>query len=240
MLELTHLSDAASRSNPAVAYHDDLAMGWSNRYASGGFRKRADFFGREVFPLLEPRGRWIDVGCGSGVFSRILADYGADVLGVDGSSAMIEAARAGGGKPSPRYEVRMIESLEHEPSCCDGVLCLSVIEYLNDPIADLAILTRLLRPGGALILSAPNRRSGLRRAQSALRAVASSVGAKAFDYLENSRNAWSKRELVAFANAGGLNVEAILGFHPVLPSTLARFASPSLWFLVARRRASKC
>ena len=240
MPESTHLSDAASRSNPAIAYYDHLATGWSSRYASGGFRKRADFFGREVFPLLAPRGRWIDVGCGSGVFSRILADHGADVLGVDGSIAMIEAARAGGGEPAPRYEVRMIETLEREPGGYDGVLCLSVIEYLDDPIAGLAILTRLLRPGGALVLSAPNRHSGLRRAQTALRALASSVGAKAFDYLENSRNAWSKRELVAFADADGLDVEAILGFDPKLPSALARFASPSLWFLVARSRAPKC
>jgi 2-polyprenyl-3-methyl-5-hydroxy-6-metoxy-1,4-benzoquinol methylase len=240
MLELTHLSEAASLSKPAIAYHDDLAMGWSNRYASGGFRKRADFFRREVFPLLAPRGRWIDVGCGSGVFSRILADHGADVLGVDGSSAMIEVARAGGGDPAPRYEVRMIESLECEPGGWDGVLCLSVIEYLDDPIGGLAILTRLLRPGGALVLSAPNRHSGVRRAESALRALASSVGAKIFDYLENSRNAWSKRELVAFADAGGLDVEVILGFDSKLPSAVARLASPSLWFIVARRRALKC
>lgn len=239
MLELTHRSDAASRSKRAIAYHDDLATGWSGRYASGGFQRRADFFGREVLPLLAPRGRWIDVGCGSGVFSRILENLGADVLGVDGSSAMIEAARAGGGAPAPRYEVRTIELLYREPGGFEGVLCLSVIEYLDDPTAGLAILTRLLRPGGVLALSAPNRRSGLRRAQIAIRALASSVGAKAFDYLENSRNAWSRRELAAFADAGGLDVEAILGFDPKLPNALVRFASPSLWFLVARRRAPK-
>lgn len=239
MVELTHRSDAASRSNRAIAYHDGLASGWSGRYASGGFRKRADFFDREVLPLLAPRGRWLDVGCGSGVFSRILASRGADVLGVDGSTAMIEAARAGGGEPAPRYEVGTIESLESEAGGCDGVLCLSVIEYLDDPAAGLAVLARLLRPGGALVLSAPNRRSGLRRAQSALRALASSVGAKAFGYLESSRNAWSKRELAAFAEAAGLDVEAILGFDPKLPDALARLASPSLWFLVARRRTPK-
>ena len=240
MREFTHRSDAQSRSNRAIAYHDGLATGWSGRYASGGFRKRADFFGREVLPFLAPRGRWIDVGCGSGVFSRILANHGADVLGVDGSSEMIEAARAGGGEPAPRYEVRTIKSLEVEPAGCDGVLCLSVIEYLDDPIAGLAILTRLLRPGGALVLSAPNRCSGLRRAQLALRAFTLRGGAKAFDYLACSHNAWSKHELAAFANSGGLDVEAILGFDPVLPSALARYASPSLWFLIASRRPPKC
>jgi 2-polyprenyl-3-methyl-5-hydroxy-6-metoxy-1,4-benzoquinol methylase len=239
MAELTDRSDGASRSNRAIAYHDGLASGWSGRYASGGFRKRADFFDREVLPLLAPRGRWIDVGCGSGVFSRILAGRGADVLGVDGSSAMIEAARASEGEPAPRYEVRTIESLENEPGGCDGVLCLSVIEYLDEPTAVLAILTRLLRPGGALVLSVPNRHSGLRRAQSVLRTLASTVGAKAFDYLESSRNAWSKRELAAFVEGAGLDVEAILGFDPKLPRALARLASPSLWFLVARRRAPK-
>ena len=77
----------------AIRYHDTLAESWTERYASGGFKRRADFFTTEVLPKKAAiSGDWIDVGCGSGVFSRMLAAAGANVLGVDGSAAMIAAA----------------------------------------------------------------------------------------------------------------------------------------------------
>ena len=90
---------AASHSvSQAIGYHDALAEGWTRRYASGGFKRRADFFTSQVLPKTRIAGEWIDVGCGSGFFSRILASAGANVLGVDGSAPMIAAARAFAGR----------------------------------------------------------------------------------------------------------------------------------------------
>jgi 2-polyprenyl-3-methyl-5-hydroxy-6-metoxy-1,4-benzoquinol methylase len=221
----------------AIAYHDHLAKDWSERYAGGGFKRRVEFFAAEILPIIACQGSWIDVGCGSGVFTRLLARGGANVLGVDGSAAMIEAARAApreAGAP-PRYEVQTIETLGAENADRDGALCLSVLEYLNDPAAAVSSLARALRPGGALILSVPNRYSALRLAQSGLRRGANWVGAEAFSYLATSRNAWSRGELIALANAAGLACEAIKGFEPILPRPLARIAPPSLWFLVCRK-----
>jgi 2-polyprenyl-3-methyl-5-hydroxy-6-metoxy-1,4-benzoquinol methylase len=109
-----------------------------------------------------------------------------------------------------------------------------VLEYLDDPSAAMAILAGLSRPGGTLVVSAPNRNSALRRLQSGLRRVASLFGAEAFAYLASSRHAWSRRELVALVNAAGLTCETVRGFDPILPRPLAR-ASPSLWFLVCRK-----
>ena len=39
-------------SHDAVAYHEQLAAGWSDRYASGGMRRRAEFFRADVLPRL--------------------------------------------------------------------------------------------------------------------------------------------------------------------------------------------
>ena len=66
----------------AIAYHDHLASGWDQRYRRGGFKRRADFFTNKVLPLVQVGGDWLDVGCGSGFFSRILAERGAVVTGV--------------------------------------------------------------------------------------------------------------------------------------------------------------
>jgi SAM-dependent methyltransferase len=48
---------------------------------------------------LRPRAdhRALDLGCGSGADSRLLADHGFDVVGVDFSEVAVDKARAAGG-----------------------------------------------------------------------------------------------------------------------------------------------
>ncbi len=223
-------------ASDAIAYHEGLAAGWTDRYASGGFKRRAAFFTEAVLPRLAPAGEWLDVGCGSGVFSRLLAGAGARVLGLDGSQAMVDAARAHAGKLAARFEVRKVEDVATLEGVFDGAICLSVLEYLERPEAALEAIAGRLRPGAKLALSAPNRGSTLRRVQKMLRPIAAAAGSKAFAYLDSSRNLWGRRELAQLAESVGLEVEAILGFDPAAPRPLWPLISPSLWFLVARKR----
>ena len=215
----------------AIAYHETLAAGWTDRYATGGFRRRAAFFRAHVLPRLQVDGDWLDVGCGSGVFTRMLAQAGARALGFDGSQAMVEAARAAGGA---RFEVGRVEDVGALTQSFDGAICLSVLEYLPDPQAGLRAIVGRLKPGGRLALSAPNKSSTLRAAQRWLRPFAAAAGNRSLAYLDSSRHLWTKAELGAFARAAGLEVEAILGFDPAAPPLLWPVISPSLWFLVAR------
>jgi 2-polyprenyl-3-methyl-5-hydroxy-6-metoxy-1,4-benzoquinol methylase len=225
-----------SDASDAIAYHESLAAGWTDRYASGGFKRRAAFFTEEVLPRLAPTGEWLDVGCGSGVFSHLLAAAGASVLGLDGSPAMIEAARARLGKFAARFEVRRVEDVASLEGVFDGAICLSVLEYLERPEAALAAIAGRLRPGAKLALSAPNRASTLRRTQRILRPLAAAAGSNAFAYLDSSRNLWDRSELQRLAESADLEVKAILGFDPVAPRPFWPLISPSLWFLVARKR----
>jgi 2-polyprenyl-6-hydroxyphenyl methylase/3-demethylubiquinone-9 3-methyltransferase len=121
----------------------------------------------------------------------------------------------------------------------DGAICLSVIEYLDDPKASIGAIARLVRPGGRLLLSAPNRHSTLRLAQRMLRSMAAVVGSEAFPYLDSSRNRWSRRELAALLETQGFACEKVLGFDPVAPRHLWGLVSPSLWFAVCRRRETR-
>jgi 2-polyprenyl-3-methyl-5-hydroxy-6-metoxy-1,4-benzoquinol methylase len=225
-----------NNAGDAVAYHDKLAAGWSGRYASGGMKRRAEFFREEVLPRLAPTGDWLDVGCGSGVFSRMLAEAGANVLGLDGSPGMVEAARAAS-RGALRFEVGRVEDVGALPGAYDGAVCLSVIEYLPDPAQALAAIASRLKPRGRLAISAPNSASTLRAAQRMLRPLAAAPGLKSLAYMESSRHMWTKPELGELARKAGFEVEAILGFDPVAPRPLWPAISPSLWFLVARRAA---
>lgn len=229
----------AAGPSSGIAYHDTIAASWTDRYARGGFKRRAEFFVDDVLPKTAVKGEWIDVGCGSGFFSRILAAKGARVLGLDGSAGMIESARAtapaAGTVEPPRYDVKPIEALGTVEGAFDGAICLSVIEYLDDPAAALAAIAKLTRRGAPFIVSAPNRQSSLRRAQRFLRAAAASVGSKAFPYMESSRNLWSREELEVLLTKAGFEVQATMGFDPVAPRPLWSLVSPSLWFVIARR-----
>jgi 2-polyprenyl-6-hydroxyphenyl methylase/3-demethylubiquinone-9 3-methyltransferase len=232
----TAYSRAAARRS--IADHDHLAAGWEHRYTKGGFRRRAQFFERTILPRLMASGRWLDVGCGTGTFSRILARNGAEVLGVDGSSAMIGAAKrlaADRGTHPPQFKAMNIEALKARDASYDGLICLSVLEYLDTPEASFATLARIVRPGGGIVISVPNHGSPLRRAQELTRKIAVLLGAHAFDYLGTSQHRWSRKELTRLADANGLECQAVLGFDPILPRSVWRALPPSLLFMICRK-----
>jgi 2-polyprenyl-3-methyl-5-hydroxy-6-metoxy-1,4-benzoquinol methylase len=80
----------AADGGGGVEYHNKLAGNWDNRYHSGGFRKRAEFFREFILPQLPSGGSWLDAGCGIGYFAQILASNERKVVGVDASEGMID------------------------------------------------------------------------------------------------------------------------------------------------------
>ena len=155
------------------------------------------------------------------------------MLGVDASPAMIESATA---EPSPGLTFRCatIDSLAEESQRFDGAICLSVIEYAPSPREALEIVARLIEPGGWFVLSAPNALAPVRATQTLARALARPLGLSPFRYLDVSRHAFRRKELVALLNSCGFEVVDIGGFDPVLGGR----APPSLYFVVCRKSAA--
>ncbi len=99
----------------------------------------------------------LDAGCGTGYGCRLLAEGGArEVIGVDLARAELEMARPGMPE-SVRLRTGDLRQLEFEDDSFELVVCFEVIEYVDDPLAVLAELVRVLAPGGLLLVSAPNR-----------------------------------------------------------------------------------
>ena len=104
--------------------------------------------------------RVVDVGCGGGLLSESLAARGADVLGIDASEDVVEAARAhlDASGLDAEYRTTTAEALaETEPGRFDLVTCMELIEHVPDGAALVAACARLARPGGTVVFSTINR-----------------------------------------------------------------------------------
>jgi 2-polyprenyl-3-methyl-5-hydroxy-6-metoxy-1,4-benzoquinol methylase len=95
----------------------------------------------------------IDMACGEGYGSQVLAGAAAGVVGVDANPEAHEHARLRYGGSNLRFERGLVESFA-EP--CDAVVFLQTIEHVTDAGAILEHFKSMLAPGGIAYVSTPN------------------------------------------------------------------------------------
>ena len=102
----------------------------------------------------------LDVGCGGGILSEALARAGAQVLGIDLSTPVLEVAQlhALEAKADVQYRAIAAEELAQErPAAFDLVTCMEMLEHVPDPAGALKALAALVKPGGDVVVSTLNR-----------------------------------------------------------------------------------
>jgi ubiquinone/menaquinone biosynthesis C-methylase UbiE len=104
----------------------------------------------------------LDIACGSGYGSAMLADSGAkSVTGVDLSPEAVESATANFGRGNVRFAVGDVQRLTDIPDASfDLIASFETIEHVPDDRAYVDETARVLRPGGMLLVSTPDRRLG--------------------------------------------------------------------------------
>ncbi len=112
---------------------------------------------RRTFLLGEvrPGDGALDLGCGAGEFTALLAEAGASAVGVD----VAEAALARGRARHPELDFRLAQiegPLPLEDNAVDLVWCSEVIEHVADTAAWLSEVRRVLAPRGRLLLTTPS------------------------------------------------------------------------------------
>ena len=97
--------------------------------------------------------RVLDAACGPGLYAAELVRRGAHVTGFDQSPRMVEICRERVGQGDFRVH-DLADPIDWLPDACvDLVLFALALEYVDDRVAALRELRRVLRPDGALVLS---------------------------------------------------------------------------------------
>jgi trans-aconitate methyltransferase len=104
--------------------------------------------GLPVVELLAPRPgeRILDLGCGDGALTETLAAMGCEVVGVDGSSEQVAAARARGLDARVMDAARLAFTAEF-----DAVFSNACLHWVKDADAVIAGVRRALKPRGRFV-----------------------------------------------------------------------------------------
>jgi 2-polyprenyl-3-methyl-5-hydroxy-6-metoxy-1,4-benzoquinol methylase len=123
------------------------------------FQLEAEHRSRYAFAArLLPRGRVLDDGCGAGYGSVILARQGLEVVGVDIDDRTVLHCQKRYSVPSLAFQREDSANLSFPDSSFDAVVSFEVVEHVPDYSRYVAEAFRVLRPGGTLLISTPNKR----------------------------------------------------------------------------------
>jgi SAM-dependent methyltransferase len=147
-----------------------VSSAWGSRYENPP-RKMSDLdllLRREsVHHFLRPiveggadRIRILDLGCGSGDVLDGLPIGASCIVNLDIVPEMVSAAAAR--KPGGHFAVADAANIPLAEARLDVVTCLGVLEYVPDPARVLRAIHEVLRPGGHLVVSFPNKKSWFR------------------------------------------------------------------------------
>ena len=99
--------------------------------------------------------RALDLGCGTGTFTALLAEAGAEPVGVEVAEAALRRAHVY--HPDLRFLLAPLHgALPFQDGAYDVVWASEVIEHVADTARWLSEVRRVLRPGGQLLLTTPN------------------------------------------------------------------------------------
>ena len=101
----------------------------------------------------------LDLGCAGGFMAEALVERGAKVTGIDPAKDAIAAARAHAGTNGLdiSYDIGVGEALPYRDAAFDAVVCVDVLEHVQDLQKVVAEVARVLRPDGLFLFDTINR-----------------------------------------------------------------------------------
>jgi ubiquinone/menaquinone biosynthesis C-methylase UbiE len=169
---------------------------------------------KEVFTKVIPAGssEVLDVGCGTGELSLLLAGMGYSVTGLDLSEKMLEKAKAkaGAGGMAIKYDIGDAENPPYEDNSFSAVFNRHVLWTLPNPGNALLGWKRVLRPGGRVMIVDGVWDDGT--LDSRMRRLASEVCTLIVERKNPWKGFYSKELRSSLPNAGGTPLGKAKGY----------------------------
>ena len=108
-----------------------------------------------------PKGKMLEIGCGTGQWTRFFVDEGFNVTGIDTSEKMLDQARAK--EIDAIFHKTDVQDLPFNDCSFDAVAAITVLEFVDNQARALHEMHRVLKPGGWIILGCLNAKSVLGR-----------------------------------------------------------------------------
>ena len=215
--------------HPLQSYYDRKAVELDELAATyeSAIPYKRWFYGRRSDAVMAALGAEagddvLEVGCGSGWYTRALVRLGTRVTASDLSPAYLEQARRLA--PEARFQVEDAQRLSFPNESFDRVLLTEVIEHVPEPARAVREAARALRPEGVLALTTPSRRSPMNLAYTLKRRILR------YGFNEHLHEL-TARELRALLEPD-FEVESFTRVNAVLPypldSLYVRLGSPAL------------
>jgi SAM-dependent methyltransferase len=101
---------------------------------------------------LTPGDRVVDVACGPGIVSSLLARSGASVVGVDLTPTMVQLATRRAAPDGARFALARMDRLPFPDASFEVTVNRYALHHAADPARVAAELVRVTRPGGRLVI----------------------------------------------------------------------------------------
>ena len=158
---------AASYQQRVDRHFDAQVARWRDLYTGDGlpgaiFQRRRALALNWIDQLALPRqAQVLEIGCGAGLLAMDLALRGYAVKGIDSSPAMVELARDevrnAGLEEQIAIDAGDVHSLNIGDAGFELVIALGVLPWLHTPQKAMSEMSRVLRPGGYVLLTSANK-----------------------------------------------------------------------------------
>jgi ubiquinone/menaquinone biosynthesis C-methylase UbiE len=102
--------------------------------------------------MLNSNSKVLDLGCGSGRWTKYMADKAGFIEAVDPSEAVFSAAAVYGDLPNVRFTQAGVDTIPFAENSFDFVISLGVLHHIPDTSKALSTLMKKLKPGGFTLI----------------------------------------------------------------------------------------
>ncbi len=160
--------------------------------------------------------RVLEIGCGTGLFTREFAAVGCDVDAIDVSPDLLAHTESKHIPGSVTFRIDDAEALSYEDETFDAVVGSSILHHLDVPTA-LAQMYRVLKPGGRMAFAEPNMMNpqiAMQRKIPILRRLAGESPE------ETAFVRWKLMEKIVDTSFDSVSIEPFDFLHPFTPRPL--------------------